>query len=139
MARIKPSEMYCVHEPRGGVVARVPGHRSKFYAYSKYGKAGAMVKARAYVDKLIDRSRVNPETRRYVRKDKDAGIMRIVRRQSFPGRKQIYRTARWVAEWQEAPGVNRRKEFSVKKYGEAGAKQAAREWRDKKVQEILGA
>lgn len=137
MPKLKPGQMYCYpgnYNGSLGVLARVPGSRGKFFAYSKYGKEGAMEACIAYVTGRIDRKRVNPDTGRHVRKR--AGIFRIVRRQTI--RKKVYVSARWVAQWQERSSVNKRREFSVKKYGEAGAKRAAREHRAKMVARILG-
>jgi hypothetical protein len=102
MPKLKAGRMYVyVGDFSGslGVMARVPGFRSKFFGYAKHG---------------IRLSRT---------------IVRAGKR---------YKTVRWVAQWQEGPQVNRKREFSVKKYGEDGAKQLAIEHRKKMVSKILG-
>jgi hypothetical protein len=109
-----------------GAYVRVPGRPARFFSYSKFGKTLAVVKARQLAAKHTDKTRANPANGRRVL---GGGVYRIVR----AGR------PRWVAQWNHKVGVAKHKEFSVKKYGEAGAKQKAKAHRQLMVKELLAA
>jgi len=115
-----------VYPKRLGVAVRLPGRPIRYWSYELNGKLGAALKAAAFAAQFYG-ARTNPVSGRHILAGK--GIYRITR----AGR------ARWVAQWQDAVGRSKRKEFSVRRYGEAGAKRLAQAHRQLMVKELLAA
>jgi hypothetical protein len=120
--------------PRGhrGWIAKIQGKPAKFFADAKHGgRLDAFRKARAYAERLADESRVNPATRRYVRKSPSRGVFRFVNR-NRPGK-----PAMWIAVASLDKGKPQRRYFYVRKYGEKKAARLARQARAEMVSRIL--
>jgi hypothetical protein len=120
--------------PRGhrGWIAKIQGKPAKFFGDAKHGGwLEAFRKARAYAQRLSDRSRVNPATRRYLHNRPSIGVFRFVNR-NRPGK-----PAMWIAVASPEKGRPQRRYFYVRKYGEKKAARLARQARAEMVKRIL--
>ena len=101
---------------------------SAFFADKKYGgPEKALAAAQAHYVKLREKlgmplqhfRRAWAETVRRKGRSGIPGVLRLIDRQSHPWRKY------WRATWSPELGVVRKKQFSIRKYGEEKAKQLA--------------
>jgi AP2 domain len=134
MPNRKMKYVYRGSRPRGnhGWIAKVRDKPGKFFSDTKYGtKTVALDRATAYAKRLVDRSRINPETGRFLHKDPSSGVFRFVNLRK-PGKPAV-----WIAVASLEPGKPTRRQFSVRKYGEKKAERRARRARAKMVKQIL--
>ena len=134
MSKRKAMYVFRGSPPRGdrGWIAQVPGKPARFFADARFGREDAFNKARKYAKRLTNRTRVNPETGRYLHKKPSSGVFRFVHLNKRG------KPAVWIAVACIEPGKVKRRQFYVRTHGEKEAERLARQAHAEMVKLILG-
>lgn len=107
------------------------------------GKSKALVAARAWRDQQtepLDEYAHELWQRNILRRNNRSGLVGVARYERRPqpnGR--IEGQAFWLASWTDENGASRKRKFSVKRWGERGARQQAIETREREVRRAVAA